>query len=134
MLLPVPDLESQFFWDSGRDGILRLLRCGSCGYWIHPPTPVCPECFSREVAPQPLSGRGIIHSFTINHQQWAPGQDVPYVIVLVELDEQPGLRLTSSLLGAGSGEVAIGTAVQVTFSEHDGLFIPLFHRIARPLA
>ena len=130
MLLPVPDAESQFFWESGRDGVLRMLRCGRCGYWIHPPTPVCPDCFSREVTPQPLSGRGVIHSFTVNQQQWAPAQDVPYVIVLVELDEQPGLRLTSTLVGTGSGHPAIGMAVRVRFSEHEDLFNPVFEAIA----
>ncbi|MGE3327284.1 MAG: Zn-ribbon domain-containing OB-fold protein [Acidimicrobiia bacterium] len=142
MLLPVPDPHSRFFWESGSDGVLRMLRCAGCGFWIHPPAPVCTECLSRDVTPQPLSGRGIVHSFTVNHQQWSPEQLVPYVIVLVELAEQPGLRLTSSLVEidpvaasslvvpdpvpAHPTTVTIGLPVRVLFTERSGVFVPLF--------
>jgi hypothetical protein len=37
---------------------LRLNRCGGCGTWHHPPRPVCPSCWSTEVVPTRVSGRG----------------------------------------------------------------------------
>jgi uncharacterized OB-fold protein len=39
--LPVLTPETEPFWLGGADGALRFLRCQSCGYYIHPPSPVC---------------------------------------------------------------------------------------------
>lgn len=124
-VLPAIDDTNEFFWTSGADGHLRFLRCQACGYFLHPPSPRCPECGSTEVAPEPVSGRGQVFSFTVNHQSWDGGTD-PYAIVLVELDEQPGLRLTSNLLGVDLDAIEIGLPVQVVFEERDGVFYPLF--------
>ena len=30
------------FWTGGEQGELRFLRCQDCGYYNHPPTPLCP--------------------------------------------------------------------------------------------
>ncbi len=124
-VLPAIDDTNEFFWTSGADGHLRFLRCEACGYFLHPPSPRCPECGSTEVGPEPVSGRGEVFSFTVNHQSWDGGTD-PYSIVLVELDEQPGLRLTSNLLGVDLDAIEIGLPVQVVFEERDGVFYPLF--------
>jgi uncharacterized OB-fold protein len=79
---------------------------------------VCRDCLSDDVAPAPVSGRGVVYSFTVNHQEWAPGME-PYVIVLVELDEQPGLRVVSNLVGCRPEHVEIGMRVEVTFRRED---------------
>ena len=83
----------------GADGELRFLRCGACGYWIHPPAPICPQCHSKKLAPEAVSGRASLHTYTVNHQPWIPGFDPPYVIAIVELAEQEGLRLTTNVVG-----------------------------------
>ena len=127
-LLPTLTPETEPFWTGGADGELRILRCGSCGHWIHPPAPVCPVDLSREVRAQPVSGRGTVHSFTVNHQPWNPEVPTPYVIVLVELEEQPGLRLLSNLVGVEPEDVRIGMAVRVTFEPAGDLHVPLFER------
>jgi uncharacterized OB-fold protein len=62
---------------------------------------------------------------TVNHQAWYPGWPETYVVAIVELDEQPGLRLTTNLVG----DVArnpIGTRVHVEFVEDDGIWLPVF--------
>ena len=56
-LLPRLDDDVAFFWTSGEDGVLRLLHCNACGFFIHPPGPVCPRCLSRTWRPQAVSGR-----------------------------------------------------------------------------
>lgn len=126
-VLPAVDDENRFFWTAGAEGELRFLRCQSpsCGYWLHPPAPYCPRCGGREVAPEAVSGRGQVWSYTVNHHPW-DGTPEPWNIVLVELDEQPGLRLTSNLVGVADDDLRIGMAVQVTFEEHDGVWFPLF--------
>lgn len=125
-VLPALDDENRFFWTSGRDGRLRFLRCGGCGYYLHPPGPLCPRCRGRELAPEEVSGRAVLHSFTVNHQPWAPGPEVPYVIGLVELPEQEGLRLTTNVVNVDPGAVRVGMALRVVFEELDPVYLPLF--------
>ena len=43
-ILPRVNEENRFFWTSGDDGRLRFLRCDQCGFFVHPPSPICPEC------------------------------------------------------------------------------------------
>ena len=129
---PIPQItdENGAFWTGGRDGELLIIRCTSCGYWIHPPTPRCPHCLSDAVEPQAVSGRGTVYSYTINRQAWVPGLEVPFVIAMVELDEQPGLRLMTNIVDCPTEEVEIGMPVEVAFVERGEAFIPVFHRIA----
>ena len=91
-VLPRVDDENEHFWTGGEAGELRFLRCQDCGWWIHPPSPICAECLSRNIAVEAASGRGVVHTFTVNHQPWIPGFDPPYVVAIVELVEQAGLR------------------------------------------
>ncbi|MEY2430907.1 MAG: uncharacterized protein QOC92_632 [Acidimicrobiaceae bacterium] len=123
--LPALDAENLFFWTSGEDGRLRFLRCQSCGYYLHPPAPICPICTSADVAAEPVSGRGAVFSFTINHQPW-DGDAEPYVIAIVALAEQEGLRLTTNVVGCAVDDVAIGMPVQVAFEHCESVWLPLF--------
>ncbi len=104
---PELDDTNRFFWTSGADGRLRFLRCGSCGYHLHPPGPRCPECGHTDLNPEPVSGRGTVATFTVNHQPWV-GEAEPYVIAIVELEEQAGLRLTTNIVGCPIDDVRIG--------------------------
>jgi uncharacterized OB-fold protein len=124
-VLPALDDDNRFFWTSGADGALRFLRCQACGLYLHPPLPQCPRCASRDVAPEVVSGRGTVHSFTINHQPW-DGATEPWAIILVELAEQDGLRLTSNLVNCPVNDARIGMPVQVWFEQHDEIYFPLF--------
>ena len=47
---PLPQLTpvNAWFWQSGEDGKLRIQGCADCGALVHPPTPICPVCRSRE--------------------------------------------------------------------------------------
>ena len=124
-LLPRLDEDVAFFWTSGADGVLRFLRCNACGFFIHPPGPVCPRCLSRDVAPQAVSGRGHVETFTVNHQQWIPGSDA-YIIAWVSMDEQPDVRLTTNLVDVEPDDVHVGMPVQVLFEQNEDVWIPLF--------
>jgi uncharacterized OB-fold protein len=128
-VMPRLDPDNEFFWTSGQDGRLRFLRCQSCGYFIHPPVPICPECLGRDVAPEAVSGDATLWSYTVNHQPWAPGAEEPYVIGLVEIAEQEGLRLTTNIVAAPE-DVTIGMPVRVCFEDHDPVYIPLFEPTA----
>jgi uncharacterized OB-fold protein len=126
----LPDLEqpSGFFWRSGVDGHLRFLRCADCEYLIHPPAPYCPRCQSRDNAPAEVSGRGTVHSFTVNHQPW-DGVGDAYVIGLVAIDEQPDVRLTTNIVDVDPDDVRIGMSVEVVFEDRSPVFLPLFRPV-----
>jgi uncharacterized protein len=128
MALPIPQIndENRAFWTGGEQGELRIARCGNCGYYLHPPTPRCPKCWSEDIAPSAVSGRGRVYTYTINRQQWMPGLEVPFVLAAVELDEQPGLRLITTLVDLAPEDVEIGLPVEVTFVARGDAFIPLF--------
>ena len=129
MIRPLPALEpeSEHFWRACHAGRLEILRCRGCGWYVHPPRPVCPRCHGTDVAWQQVSGQATVVSFTVNHQAWFPGQEVPYVIALVELVEQVGLRLTTNLVGCAPEAARIGMAVRVVFETlSDEIALPLF--------
>lgn len=120
----VTELE-EFFWKGGADGILRMLACNACGQIIHPPSPVCPNCLSRDVTPRELSGRGTVYTYTVNYQQWVKGQD-PYVVAIVELEEDSEVKLTTNVLRVQPEDVYIGMPVEVEFVPFEDLFLPCF--------
>jgi uncharacterized OB-fold protein len=62
--------------------------------------------------------------------QWTPALEPPYVIALVELEEQPGLRLTTNIVDCAPKDVWIGLPVQVRFVESDDLYIPVFEPVS----
>jgi uncharacterized protein len=125
---PIPQVndDNRDFWTGGRDGELRIVRCSDCGYYIHPPSPRCPRCLGANVAPVAVSGRGRVYSYTVNERMWAPGLDVPYVIAIVELDEQPGLRLMTNIVDCPLDEVAIDMPVTVEFRDQGEVYAPVF--------
>ncbi len=126
-ILPQLLPENEFFWTAGADGRLRVLGCSDCGHYLHPPAPLCPKCMGRNLAPEEVSGKAEVITFTINHQPWIPGFEPPYAIAIVELAEQKGLRVTTNIVGCEPDEVAIGMKVQVVFEDAgQGVFLPLF--------
>jgi acetyl-CoA acetyltransferase/uncharacterized OB-fold protein len=125
---PVPELTpaTEWFWSSGSDGHLRVQGCTECGTLVHPPVPICPVCRSRAWEAKAVSGRGTIVGFTVNHHRWHPDFDPPYVVAVVALAEDPGVRLTTMIVGAEPTEVAIGQEVAVRFEQHEDVWLPLF--------
>jgi len=66
------------------------LKCTACDAVIAPPVMICPACGAGALEVTELGGRGIIQTFTVNFVA-ALGREceVPYTVVLVELDEGP---------------------------------------------
>ncbi len=102
----------------------------SAATYIHPPQPVCPIDFGKDLRPEPVSGRATVVTFTVNHQPWLPGMTLPYTIALVAIEEQPELRLQTNIVGCEPEEVRIGMPVEVVFEHREDrngdVWIPLF--------
>ncbi len=57
---------------------------------------------------------------------WNPDVVVPYVIAMVELPEQAGLRLTTNIVNCATEDLYIGLPLRVTFEQQGEHFVPLF--------
>jgi uncharacterized protein len=114
------------YWQGGQNDQLLVPRCGSCRQWFLAPTLVCPHCLSRHVDMLPASGRGTIAAFTVNHHPWRPDATAPYVIAIIELADQPGLRVISNIVNCPVDEVRTGMPVTATFAQLEDVWLPLF--------
>ena len=127
-ILPKVTEQNAHFWQGGRDGRLQFQRCAQCRYWMHPHGVMCPQCHAKEFTYEPVSGKATLHTYSVNHQAWMPGPELPYVVAIVELPEQEALRLTTNLVHCDIDALEIGMPVQVTFEAHpeEEVWIPLF--------
>lgn len=129
--LPIPDESSAPFWAAAAEHVLTVARCARCSALTMPPDVVCPHCHSTDPAFEftPVSGRGIVRSWTVVRQAFLPGfdDDLPFMLVDVELVEQAELRLIGRLLDGAGADIHIGDAVAVAFEDlAPGVAVPAF--------
>jgi uncharacterized OB-fold protein len=127
----VPDERSQGYWDAAAEHVLSVARCSVCDAFSIPPDVVCQHCHSTEpdFTFVPVSGRGVVRSWTVMHQSFVPGFDdlLPFVLVDVELEEQDDLRTIGRLLDGPDAPLAIGARVVVAFEDiAPGFSVPAF--------
>lgn len=93
------------------------LKCQNCGSVTVPPKLVCRSCASTDLEVLELKGAGKIQTFTTcNVASEGRESEVPYTILLVELDEGPWLM--GNLAGVdpekATMETLIGKRVKMT--------------------
>ena len=127
--LPLPDAQTQGFWEGCKAHELRLLRCTRCGTYVHHPAPMCHACNATDLDWAQVSGQGRVYTWIVVHHAPLPGfqEDTPYVVAWVELEEQPGLRLLSNVVGCAPEDMAAGMPVRVEFNDvSDDVTLPVF--------
>ncbi len=127
--VPVPDELTEFFWDGVAQGKLLILRCHNCGKYIHEPMSHCRFCLSTDLAPSEVSGKARLDTFTIVMQPYHPFflSKVPYNLSIVELEEQPGLKMVTNVVDCDNDSLVMGMPLEVTFREiADGVTLPQF--------
>ena len=127
--LPAIDDLSRPFWEAAQKQQLVVQRCRECRYFNHPPRTVCDACQSQQLAFEPVSGKGLIYSFSVMHQKNIAGfeDQIPYLNIIVELDEQPRLFMVADLPGADRDKVKIGGRVEVYFEKvNEEISLPRF--------
>jgi uncharacterized OB-fold protein len=127
--VPVPDETSADYWAACAGHVLKLARCARCGQFSHPPDIICPLCHSPDPAFsfEPVTGRGRLRSWTIVRQSFLNGFDVPFMLVDVELDDQPTVRMIGRLLDGPDAAVALGAPVTLGFEDiAPGVAVPAF--------
>jgi uncharacterized protein len=131
---PEPDEISAFFWEGARQHRLLIQSCDDCGFLIHTPEPVCRRCLSFALSAREMSGIGSVYSYTEVRQPMHPSfvGAVPYLLAVVELTEQAGLRLVSNLVECGLGDARVGMSVTVAFrTVSDETTLPVFRPTIR---
>lgn len=136
------DQENYAFFSYCGKHELRVQQCASCGLKRLPVTTACPFCASPAADWVPVTGKGTVYSYGEVHQAITRAfrPYTPYMLLLVELDEQhgepgafDGLRMEGNLVtsdGSLAGpelisQVGIGTRVRVFFKDiGDGLAMP----------
>lgn len=123
------DHDNKDFYRGVLERRLLVHRCQACGRWHQPPLPMCPACWSTDVAFTEVSGSGTIYLLTLMHQgPAAPDVDYArtYPVASVELDEQERLRFTAGLRVRPGRRPAIGTRVHLVWGTRAGRPLPLF--------
>jgi uncharacterized OB-fold protein len=126
--LPQPDAASAPFWAGCAERRLLIPKCTSCGSFQSPPRLYCRNCRGTAFDWHQSRGDGRIHTYTIAHHPASPAlrEQVPNVVVIVELDECGGARLVSNLVGANAAKVAVGRAVRLLWDDDAGAWLPRF--------
>lgn len=96
---------------------LRFQRCSQCQAWRHMPREGCPACGSFDWTWERASGTGRVMSWTVIHRALHPGfsDDVPYAVVIVELDE--GVRMVTHVVDVSPEDLELDMPVEVVFDD-----------------
>ena len=117
VLVPAITDDTRPFWESCRRRVLAIQRCAGCATFRHPPSPVCFRCRSFAHTWVAVSGRGTVFTYAVVTRAFLPGLPVPHNVVVVALDDVPGVRLVSNVVDADPAALRIGLPVEVLFED-----------------
>jgi uncharacterized OB-fold protein len=125
---PHPTLISQPYWDAARRSELLVQRCRACSGYTHTPALLCAQCAARDLEWVISAGTGTVYSWTSVWRPQTPAFVVPYVPLIVDMDE--GWQMLANLVDAKVEDVHVGLRVKVVFHPlNDEITLPYF----RPL-
>lgn len=131
--VPAPDDVTRFYWEAAANHRLVLQRCRACQKMQFPPEICCVHCQAEDFEAAETTGRGVIYSYSVVDRPLHAGfvDALPYVVALVELDDQPGLRILTNLVGfPAETQLRCGLPVEVTFEERGSVTLPQFRLVA----
>ena len=132
--LPLVNELTAPFWEGASKGQLVIQHCNSCGHFQHAPEPVCSACLSFDLGSAAVSGKGTVYTFCIPTQAFHPWFEdrLPFVLAVVELDDQPGLKMITNVVGVNPHDVTVGDRVEVTLQPlAEGFVLPVFRPVAQ---
>ncbi|RFD24679.1 DNA-binding protein [Mycobacterium uberis] len=112
MMRPSVSRDTAFFWEGVKVHELRVQRLADGGLQ-HPPVPAIWQDKAAPIDYVVVSGKGTVFSFVVHHAPKVPGRTLPFVIVLVELDE--GVRMLGELRNVDPAVVEIGMRVRAAY-------------------
>ena len=127
--IPVPQGESDEYWNKAKEGELWLRSCNDCGGAYFYPRDISPCCFSRDTTWVQASGNATLYTYAIVHRAPHPGfvEDVPFVPAIVELEEGPRMPTNIVIDEPTQENLQIGMALKVVFEDiTDTIALPKF--------
>lgn len=126
--LPQVDDVSEPFWSGCEEQRLMFQKCRACGAFQSVPRQLCNECRADEFDWIESNGTGRIFTYTIVHHPPSPAMtdEVPYVVIVVKLDDCGGVLLVSNLVGERASELTIDSPVRLCWDRDSGAFLPRF--------
>jgi uncharacterized OB-fold protein len=117
--LPWVNPTTRPFFEAAREQRLVLQRCPRDGFFFYPRNR-CPSCLGDDWSWQDASGRGRVHSFTIDRVGHVPAlrRFAPYAVAIVELEEGP--RMTARLVDCEVDAVKVGLPVVASYEDVEG--------------
>ena len=117
--VPVPDAQSAPFWQAAARHVLTVAQCAKRSEVTLPPDLTCPHCNTTEpdFAFVPVAGTGRVRTWTVIRRSFLAGFENPLVLVDVEIDGHPDLRLVARLLDGADAPLTIGARVVAEFED-----------------
>lgn len=129
--MPAVTPETQPFWDAANKEDFMLVKCVDCGFYRNPVSitaNICPGCGSRTPGEWiKASGKGKVHTYTVVHRTFDPAFEplLPYIIVIVELDEGP--RYLANMQECKPEDMKLDMPVEVVFEKiNNQMMLPQF--------
>ena len=116
----VPDELTKPHFDAANEDRLEMQNCNACNRLQNPPIPTCSQCKSADnLEWKVMSGKGKIYNYGVVYD--CPvrllQEDQPFNLVVITLDDDPGIQMYSHLPGTPVDDVPVGAAVEVIFEE-----------------
>lgn len=107
-------LDTNLLSETPEGWVLMAQKCRDCGKIAFPRKRVCPECFGEDLADQPLSRTGTLHTYARTYLG-VPRIGLPYAIGFVDLPEK--IRLYGLILAGGEDELKVGQTMDIVMSK-----------------
>jgi uncharacterized protein len=110
---PREDIDNAAFLAGWRRGELVIQRCRDCGTAFFYPRPLCPHCWSAELADETSAGRGTIVSYAAIERPNDPAFNGETPILLAEVRLSEGASLLARIVGCRREDVSSGVEVEL---------------------
>ena len=117
---PLPDVTwapAQPFWAAAARHELHLPRCDRCAALNAVGDAECRRCAYAAFSWERMSGHATLHSWTLVRRPFLPqfADQVPFLTALVDIDEDPGVRLATRLVECDQSALRIDLPLEVVF-------------------
>lgn len=133
-LKPLPQITEQGkpFWDALAEHRFVVPRCDDCGHYNWVPYPACRSCLSESQTWTEVSGTATLFSFSVVHRgPGAFGAEVPYVVALGELVEQPlPCLVLGQLVGSDPADLRVGMDLRIAYEDIPGEDVTMWRWVA----
>lgn len=100
------------FWEGLKEEKFLIQKCNDCNEIFFPSRILCPKCMSENIEYMESSGKGTLYAFTEVRAK-TPGFKTPFIVGLIELEENPGRFFTRIV--ASYDSLKIGQRMKVKY-------------------